>query len=189
MATDESRRTLLGYWWTLPVAGTLGAFAYMTQYARRVTFGKVTPGPTAYRGTPRVRVAALSAFRGPYSAVTFTAGGVACVAVELPQATPSSVQVGARHFAAFSRVCTHLGCAVNMIEDTEVLALTFNYRAPHPMLGCPCHFSVFDPLAQGECVFGKALYPLPRVRLHEQGGVLYADGLEPSPDAHTGSAG
>lgn len=185
MATDESKRTFLSYWWVLPVAGTLSAFGYMARYAAKVTFGKHAVGAPKFVARPRQQAAKLADLNGPYSTVDFVLGDTPCVVVELPKATPDSLAVSGRHFAAFSRMCTHLGCPVNMIRDTEVLALTFNYRADHPMLGCPCHFSVFDATEQGQALFGKALYPLPRVRLSESGGVLYADGLEPNPQAQT----
>lgn len=180
---QPTRREILGYWWVLPVAGTLGAFVYMGNYARKVTFGKHKVGPPRFQPRAEQRVAPLAAFKGPYSSVDFTLGQTPCIALQLPQATPHSLGVGGRHFAAFSRVCTHLGCQVNAIDDLEVLALTYNYRTDHPMLGCPCHNNVFDPLLEGESVFGKALYPLPRVRLIERSGVLYAVGLEPDPNA------
>ncbi len=86
---------------------------------------------------------------------------------------------------AYSRICTHLGCPVNLVRDPEVLAFAFNYRPPpgaqHPQLGCRCHFSVFDPLQAGEAVFGKANAPLPRVRLEVRGTAVWATGIEPAP--------
>ena len=102
----------------------------------------------------------------PWAEVAFSYAGRPCTLLRLPAATLGSLEVGGAHYAAFSRVCTHLGCPVNLVRDTEVLAFSFNYRAPdprdqHPYLGCPCHYSVFNPLASGEAVFGKAHLPLP----------------------------
>lgn len=181
MAVDESKRTLLSYWWVLPVAGTAGAFAYMANYARRVTLDKHAPGPPNFQPGPRQAVAKLSELQGPYSFREFQYQRTPCLVMELPQPTPTGVTVGERHFAAYSRLCTHLGCQVNPIADTELLALSYNYRAEHPMLGCPCHYSVFDPQRQGQSVFGKALFPLARVQLRAEGDTLYAHGLEPDP--------
>ena len=181
MAVDESKRTLLSYWWVLPVAGTVGAFGYMANYARRVTLDKHAPGPPNFRPGPRQAVAKLTELKGPYSFREFQYQKTPCLVMELPAPTPTSVTAAGRHFAAYSRLCTHLGCAVNPVEDTELLALSYNYRAEHPMLGCPCHFSVFDPQQQGQSVFGKALRPLARVQLEAAGGVLYARGLKPDP--------
>ena len=185
MAVDESRRTLLSYWWVLPVAGTAGAFAYMANYARRVTLDKRAPGAPAFVRGQRVRVAALTELSPPLSEREFVYEGRPCLLLELPEAGPGSLSVpgagGARHFAAYSRVCTHQGCSVNLIRDPELLALSYNYRTDRPMLGCPCHYSVFDPQAGGASVFGRALFALPRVELARQGGAIYALGIEPAP--------
>ena len=73
---------------------------------------------------------------------------------------------------AYSKICTHAGCAVSM------------YRAPKyepveskPALVCPCHFSTFDPRAGGEVVFGPAPRALPQLPLRVNAeGILEADG-------------
>ena len=87
------------------------------------------------------------------------------------------------------RICTHLGCPVNLVKDMEVLAFAYNYRPPkgerHPQLGCRCHYSVFDPVRGGEAMFGKATLPLPRVRLEVRGSDVYATGIEPAPTLST----
>ncbi|GAA5512979.1 hypothetical protein Dcar01_01703 [Deinococcus carri] len=189
-----SRRALLERWWVLPVAGTLGAFGYMGWYASRVTFGKRKVGEPDFQPGEAVRVAGFGAFRpGVWTAVPFTYAGRPCLALSVPQPVPGGLTLGGPNqdspgsFVAYSRVCTHLGCSVNLVRDPEVLAFAYNYRPPsdarHPQLGCPCHFSVFDPLQAGEAVFGKANAPLPRVRLEARGDGLYATGIEPAPAA------
>lgn len=202
-----NRRTLLERWWLIPVGLTASAFAGMGLYALRVSRKSVPGAPQFRAGTPQ-RVAALPALsteaRGAdalskdelgkdalgtdWAEVKFTYAGRPCVLLRLPAATLGSLDVGGHHYAAFSRVCTHLGCPVNLVRDTEVLAFSFNYRAPdpanqHPHLGCPCHYSVFDPLRSGEAVFGKAHLPLPRVRLARRGSDLWATGIEAAPDS------
>ncbi|WP_034383987.1 Rieske 2Fe-2S domain-containing protein [Deinococcus sp. YIM 77859] len=180
-----SRRALLERWWVLPVAGTLGAFGYMGWYASRVTWGKERVGPPDFQPGKAVRVAALEALAEEWTEVAFQYAGRPCVALRVPGPVPGGLSVGDAHYAAYSRVCTHLGCAVNLVRDPEVLAFAYNYRPPpgerHPQLGCPCHFSVFDPLQGGVAVFGKANAPLPRVRLEARGQDLYATGIEPAP--------
>lgn len=180
-----SRRALLERWWVLPVAGTLGAFGYMGWYATHVTFGKErVHAPNFQPGEP-LRVATRSALAQDWAEVPFTYAGRPCLLLRLPRSVPGGLSVGGAHYAAFSRVCTHLGCTVNLVRDPEVLAFAYNYRPPqgkdHPELGCPCHFSVFDPLQGGQAVFGKANAPLPRVRLEARGDDLYATGIEPAP--------
>ncbi|MBB6098190.1 Rieske Fe-S protein [Deinobacterium chartae] len=180
-----SRRKLLEYWWTVPVAATLGGLGFMAHYATRVTFGKTRAGTPRYLSGHPLRVARAEDLSEVWASrdFSYTVEGrsVPCVLLRLPEATATSLAVRGAHFAAFSRVCTHLGCSVLPVRDLEAVALTYNYRSDHPVLGCPCHFSVFDPLRQGESVFGKALYPLPRVRLEVRGEWIVATGLEPAP--------
>jgi Rieske Fe-S protein len=64
----------------------------------------------------------------------------------------------------WSAVCTHLACAVL-------------WRAEDGHLECPCHDGVFDP-ATGEVVAGPPPRPLPRVRLREDGGGIWAVGTD-----------
>ena len=64
----------------------------------------------------------------------------------------------------WSAVCTHLACAVL-------------WRAEDGQLECPCHDGVFDP-ATGEVVAGPPPRPLPRVRLREDAGGIWAVGTD-----------
>lgn len=52
-------------------------------------------------------------------------------------------------YAAYSKVCTHLGCAVNGTEGNQ--------------LYCQCHGSAFDPLQGAEVTGGPASSPLPQL--------------------------
>ncbi len=180
-----SRRELLERWWVLPVAGTLGAFGYMGWYARRVTVGKRQVGAPHFQDGPAQRLAGASELKTDWAEKTFQYAGRPCTLLRLPRPVEGGLSADGAHYVAFSRVCTHLGCSVSLVRDEEVLAFAFNYRPPqgerHPQLGCRCHYSVFDPLKAGEAVFGKALAPLPRVRLERRGGELFATGIEPAP--------
>ncbi|MGM9322136.1 ubiquinol-cytochrome c reductase iron-sulfur subunit [Deinococcus aquaticus] len=181
-----TRRALLDRWWLIPVAGTAGAFGYMGWYATRVMTGKRTAGTPDFRAALPARVAALSDLSGEWAERTFTYAGRPCTVLRVPQDVPGALPDGGSFLIAYSRVCTHLGCNVNLVRDPEILAFAFNYRPPrdeqHPQLGCRCHYSVFDPLRAGEAVFGKALLPLPRVQLQRRGADLWATGIEPAPD-------
>ncbi len=178
-----TRRRLLEFWWALPVTATVGALGYMGFYAARVTFGKRAARAPDYQTKPPERVARPEQLGADWSSLNFTFAGTPCVLLRLPSPAPHSLTLAGRHYAAYSRVCTHLGCAVNVQRDLDVVAFSFNYRADHPMLGCPCHFSLFDPLKDGDVAIGKALYPLPRVRLEARAGALFATGLEAPPRA------
>lgn len=180
-----TRRRLLERWWVLPVGATALTFAGMGLYATRVTRKRAVGAPD-YQSAAPLRIAVAAQLGQDWAEVPFAYAGRPCLLLRLPAASPGSLTVGGRHYAAYSRVCTHLGCAVNLVRDPEVLAFSFGYRAPdpaqqYPHLGCPCHYSVFDPQTGGEAVYGKAYAPLPRVRLEARGGELWATGIEPAP--------
>jgi Rieske Fe-S protein len=68
-------------------------------------------------------------------------------------------------FVAYSQICTHLACSVY-------------YQAERTRLYCPCHEGVFSPLT-GDPVAGPPQRALPRIRLRQEGEMLYAVGIEP----------
>jgi ubiquinol-cytochrome c reductase iron-sulfur subunit len=73
---------------------------------------------------------------------------------------------------AFSKICTHAGCAVSMFRYP-----LYAPHAPGPALVCPCHYSTFDPATGGEVLFGPAARPLPQLPLQIDGkGNLRAGG-------------
>jgi ubiquinol-cytochrome c reductase iron-sulfur subunit len=73
---------------------------------------------------------------------------------------------------AYSKVCTHAGCAVSLYRKP-----TFAATDPSPALVCPCHYSTFDPARGGAVLFGPAGRPLPQLPLETgPGGELRAAG-------------
>jgi ubiquinol-cytochrome c reductase iron-sulfur subunit len=61
---------------------------------------------------------------------------------------------------AYSKICTHAGCAVAMARYP-----LFAADAPGPALVCPCHYSTFDVADGGTVLFGPAGRPLPQLPL------------------------
>jgi ubiquinol-cytochrome c reductase iron-sulfur subunit len=61
---------------------------------------------------------------------------------------------------AFSKICTHAGCAVSLYRTP-----TFPPTQPKPALVCPCHYSTFDPARGAQVIFGPAGRPLPQLPL------------------------
>lgn len=61
---------------------------------------------------------------------------------------------------AFSKICTHAGCAVSLYRSP-----TYPPASPAPALVCPCHYSTFDPGRGGAVEFGPAGRPLPMLPL------------------------
>jgi ubiquinol-cytochrome c reductase iron-sulfur subunit len=73
---------------------------------------------------------------------------------------------------AFSKICTHAGCAIALYRKP-----TFAPVEPRPALVCPCHYSTFDPADGGKVLFGPAGRPLPQLPLFVDGsGFLRAKG-------------
>jgi len=78
----------------------------------------------------------------------------------------------ARGIVAYSKICTHAGCAVAMYRTP-----LFPPKAPGPALVCPCHYSTFDPATGGSVLFGPAGRPLPMLPLEiDRKGFLRAKG-------------
>ena len=58
---------------------------------------------------------------------------------------------GYGQFAAYSKICTHLGCPASL------------YNAETGVSLCPCHQSAFDMTDGAKVVFGPAVRPLPQL--------------------------
>ncbi len=73
---------------------------------------------------------------------------------------------------AFSKICTHAGCAIALYRKP-----TFTEVEPNPALVCPCHYSTFDPYTGGTVIYGPAGRPLPQLPLEiDSDGNLRAAG-------------
>jgi ubiquinol-cytochrome c reductase iron-sulfur subunit len=84
---------------------------------------------------------------------------------ELLRLPPERKSWAPQGYLAYSRVCTHAGCAVGMYETTTHLLM------------CPCHQSTFDVLDGAQPTGGPAARPLPQVPLYVDGaGILRAAG-------------
>ena len=77
-----------------------------------------------------------------------------------------------RGIVAYSKVCTHAGCAINLYRKP-----LYPPAEPRPALVCPCHYSTFDPATGGTVIFGPAGRPLPQLPLEiARDGTLHAAG-------------
>jgi ubiquinol-cytochrome c reductase iron-sulfur subunit len=73
---------------------------------------------------------------------------------------------------AYSKICTHAGCAVALYRKP-----TFAAVEPGAALVCPCHYSTFDPATGGTVTYGPAGRPLPQLPLEiDSAGELRAGG-------------
>lgn len=90
-------------------------------------------------------------------------------ALKLPPERKSWAPQG---IVAYSKICTHAGCAINLYRKP-----TFPAVEPKPALVCPCHYSSFDPSNGGKVLFGPAGRDLPQLPLMiDRRGVLRASG-------------
>jgi ubiquinol-cytochrome c reductase iron-sulfur subunit len=88
--------------------------------------------------------------------------GSPVVVVRLP---PGEITADRRAWAprgivAFSKICTHAGCAIALYRKPSYAPVE-----PRPALVCPCHYSTFDPADSGKVLFGPAGRPLPQLPL------------------------
>lgn len=74
------------------------------------------------------------------------------------------VRLAGGRLAAYSQVCTHLSCAVVHEPGSDAFF-------------CPCHHGAFDA-ADGRPTAGPPTRRLPRIRLEEEGGEVWAVGVE-----------
>ena len=65
-----------------------------------------------------------------------------------------------RGILAYSKICTHAGCAISLYRKP-----LFPPTGQRPALVCPCHYSTFDPAAAGRVLFGPAGRNLPQLPL------------------------
>lgn len=70
------------------------------------------------------------------------------------------INVGGK-FKGFSRVCTHLQCAIDWQQSSKTFV-------------CPCHAAVFD--ANGKVVSGPAPKPLAELKISVDGCKIYVGG-------------
>ena len=85
---------------------------------------------------------------------------------------PDVAGYDAHGIVAYSKICTHAGCAISMYRVP-----LFAPGEPSPALVCPCHYSTFDPATGGRVLFGPAGRRLPMLPLEIDGkGYLRAGG-------------
>jgi ubiquinol-cytochrome c reductase iron-sulfur subunit len=141
------------------------------------------PGRTLFRTSWRTGSLVVDATGAPVRADQLSVGSVITVFPEGHEGSPDSqamlirVEEGALQLppdrlagapeglVAYSKVCTHTGCAVGL------------YQTQTQQLLCPCHQSTFDVLRGARPVFGPAARPLPQLPIEiGPDGVLRAQG-------------
>ena len=67
---------------------------------------------------------------------------------------------------------------MNLIEETEAVRVPEGAKPDHPLLVCPCHFSVFDPASDGALLTGPAGRGLYRFRFEVSNETIEIQGIE-----------
>jgi arsenite oxidase small subunit len=79
---------------------------------------------------------------------------------------------GARWYAS-SLICPHAKCVARYFRDVTVVQDTFDVAAKNPVLGCPCHFSVFDVADGGKVIAGPAPNPPQQLTVEVRDGKIF----------------
>ena len=176
---DEGRRRFVSWLWRIPVLAALGGGAWAGWRFYSVHYGRLPANPfPEFTDFEKQEVAGIDEFPEAWAAREFTYAHLPVLALRVPEPLPGGVSAGDVHLVAFSRICTHQGCPVELSRDPEAVAFAFNYRSDQPALVCHCHLSVFSPSRGGAAVSGPAREPLPRVRLELDGRRVFATGVE-----------
>jgi arsenite oxidase small subunit len=177
LLVNEGRRKLITWLWRLPVLAVVGGAGYAI-YEAYFHLNRLTPSPTpTFADRDAQKIADVTELANLWDSIEFTFDTPSLL-VRLPKLISGGLQIDDKYFAAFTRICTHQGCTVNLNKNLEAVAVAFNYRSDEPVFSCQCHFSVFLPDLAGKAVSGPAVKPLPRVRLEYRDNTLYATGVE-----------
>jgi nitrite reductase/ring-hydroxylating ferredoxin subunit len=85
----------------------------------------------------------------------------------LLRVSPSSS--GESGLRAYCQLCPHETCYVEFTSDTRTVRVESQEKPDHPLMVCPCHFSVFDPARDGACIEGPSTRGLYRFRIEARG--------------------
>jgi len=123
--------------------------------------------PGAARGAePVLAVVDQAKLAAPWSSAEFTfeldGDRVPGIVVRLPDG----------RWYASSLICSHMKCVVRYFSDVAMARDTFDVAAENPVLGCPCHFSVYDVANRGKVIGGPAPSPLMQLAVEARDGKL-----------------
>lgn len=90
-----------------------------------------------------------------------------------------AVKLPSGEVVAYSRICPHLGCIFNFVDNPDECAKKYNYRPQGPVFACPCHQSVFDIAHGARVVSGPAPRPPRKFATKVDGNTIAITGLEP----------
>jgi Rieske Fe-S protein len=167
---DSSRRALLRGAGLAAVAvgvgaGIAGCAPGSPQSGASPSAGASTPaGSTSPESSPSGDSSPSGASSSPSEEASAPPDGIVVAASDVPEGGGVVVQEkyvvtqpSAGQYKAFSAICTHQGCPVDKVENSEIV--------------CPCHGSHFA-IDSGDPVAGPAKEPLPSVEFTKSGDNL-----------------
>jgi Rieske Fe-S protein len=127
-----------------------------------------------------------------YGQVGYEAENIPGVAIRLPRAVRFVNAQGFDGYSGktdivlFSRICPHLGCIFNFIPQWRDVTTGYGGFTPptweqHPLMACPCHFSIYDPTYPrdpGNVISGPAPRGARYFRFEIQGENIVVTGAE-----------
>lgn len=78
---------------------------------------------------------------------------------------------------AYSLVCPHEWCTLRLVTDMRDIIYA-EARVNRPVLACPCHFSAYDPVQDGERLAGPARRGAYRFQFHVDGDAVVITDVE-----------
>ena len=164
MFNPITRRNLLKAIVAIPVLGTL-----IAAISPLMRFLKPTVKPFNYMQGPDLPISLkpvefnLSEFPNPFDhkAFNFSQANKEFTALgkQINEIPGFVVKLPSGEFAIYSRICPHLGCVFNYVQNPDDVAKGYNFRPQGPVFACPCHLSVFDIQQEGKVVSGPAPRP------------------------------
>lgn len=127
-----------------------------------------------------------------YDQAGYEAENIPGVAIRLPRKVKFANAQGFDGYAGetdivlFSRICPHLGCIFNFIPEWHNVTAGYGGFVPpgwerHPLMACPCHFSIYDPAYPGDpgnVISGPAPRGARYFRFKIEGENIVVTGLE-----------
>jgi arsenite oxidase small subunit len=164
----------------LPVALETSTFsparrAHCLQLASATLVG-LTSGALPRRARADAAPVSMAAPTRPWQSVEFSypAPGrdLPGIAVRLPDTA------GGGLYAA-CLICPHQGCTFGYETDYEAVADIIGVDLDHPVMFCRCHFSTYDPVHDGNVIYGPAPRPPWRFTVAENAGEMTVTDVEP----------
>lgn len=133
------------------VAGATGLTLAESGAEAAKSAGETHAGATVLPYARKVVAQAKSLRPGEPLPFAFPDAASPCVVIKNGRPVPGGVGPD-RDIAAFSTLCTHMGCPTAYDKKQRVFR-------------CPCHFSMFDAELSGQMVCGQATVDLPEIIL------------------------